>query len=66
MVASDLHNLFFGTYMSYEEEKADQFYDEIDDISSFEKIVQDCLREYNNVGKSSLNMVIFRYDAASL
>ena len=55
-VEDDMRSLMFGDFMN-----KDRLYDEIIDIDAFTKLAESNLEEYNNINKSPMHLVIFRY-----
>ena len=56
-----LHELMFGDYMNLEKEIEDRVYEEVTSIDAFYAVVEQSLEEYNNINKSRMNLVIFRW-----
>ena len=54
-----MRSLMFGDYMDTAVE--DKSYDEVTDLDAFTAIVQSSIEEYNNVNKTPMDLVIFRY-----
>uniref|UniRef100_A0A8C3KS30 Dynein axonemal heavy chain 12 n=1 Tax=Calidris pygmaea TaxID=425635 RepID=A0A8C3KS30_9CHAR len=54
-------NLFFGDYMSPELEGDERLYVEIPSLQQFGDVVEQCLDEYNQMHKTRMNLVVFRY-----
>ncbi|XP_061837093.1 dynein axonemal heavy chain 12-like [Nerophis lumbriciformis] len=61
LVEQDLQNLMFGDYMNPDMEPDERLYAEVTSIESFAEVVEACLVEYNQMNKSRMNLVIFRY-----
>ncbi|XP_072306337.1 dynein axonemal heavy chain 12 [Eucyclogobius newberryi] len=61
LVEEDMQNLLFGDYMNPDLEDDDRLYAEIPSMESFAQVVESCLVEYNQMNKSRMNLVIFRY-----
>ncbi|KAK7884177.1 hypothetical protein WMY93_027300 [Mugilogobius chulae] len=57
----DMRNLLFGDYMTPDLEDDDRLYAEVPSVESFAQVVESCLVEYNQMNKSRMNLVIFRY-----
>jgi len=55
------HNLLFGDYMMPDREPEERVYEEVKSVSSFHQIVEQYLEDYNNVHKTHMNLVIFRF-----
>jgi dynein heavy chain len=51
----------FGDYMNPDREPDERVYEEVTSIDSFYSVVEQHLEEYNNVHKTRMNLVVFRY-----
>lgn len=56
---SDFKSLLFGDFM--EPDSAEKLYDEVTDLDKFKAVVTECLEEYNNINKTPMDLVVFRY-----
>nr|XP_057908676.1 dynein axonemal heavy chain 12-like isoform X2 [Doryrhamphus excisus] len=61
LVEQDLQILLFGDYMNPDAEPEERLYAEVLSVESFAEVVEACLVEYNQMNKSRMNLVIFRY-----
>ncbi|KAL6119092.1 dnah12 [Pungitius sinensis] len=61
LVEEDMRNLLFGDYMNPDLEDDERLYAEVPSMESFSQVVESCLREYNQMHKNRMNLVIFRY-----
>ncbi|XP_054630913.1 dynein axonemal heavy chain 7-like [Dunckerocampus dactyliophorus] len=61
LVEQDLQILLFGDYMNPDMEPEERLYAEVPSVESFAEVVEACLVEYNQMNKSRMNLVIFRY-----
>ncbi|XP_031463952.1 dynein heavy chain 12, axonemal isoform X1 [Phasianus colchicus] len=57
----NMRSLFFGDYVNPELEEDERLYVEIPSIQLFGDVVEQCLDEYNQVHKTRMNLVVFRY-----
>ncbi|NXY12857.1 DYH7 protein, partial [Atrichornis clamosus] len=57
----NLRSLFFGDYMIPELEGDERLYVEVPSIEEFSDVVEQCLDEYNQMQKTRMNLVVFRY-----
>uniref|UniRef100_A0A8C3KWS1 Dynein axonemal heavy chain 12 n=1 Tax=Calidris pygmaea TaxID=425635 RepID=A0A8C3KWS1_9CHAR len=57
----NMRSLFFGDYMSPELEGDERLYVEIPSLQQFGDVVEQCLDEYNQMHKTRMNLVVFRY-----
>ncbi|KAM6256904.1 dynein axonemal heavy chain 12 [Porphyrio hochstetteri] len=57
----NMRSLFFGDYMIPELEEDERLYVEIPSIQLFSDVVEQCLDEYNQIHKTRMNLVVFRY-----
>ncbi|XP_038127258.1 dynein heavy chain 12, axonemal [Cyprinodon tularosa] len=57
----DMQNLLFGDYMNPQLEDDERLYAEVPSIETFGEVVEACLKEYNEMHKNHMNLVIFRY-----
>lgn len=57
----DLRSLMFGDFMNPEAEPEERVYQEIMSLDDMYSVVATCLDEYNNMHKTRMNLVIFRY-----
>nr|KAG5708500.1 hypothetical protein BaRGS_026227 [Batillaria attramentaria] len=57
----DLRSLMFGDFMNPEAEPEERVYQEVTSLDDFYSVVATCLEEYNNMHKTRMNLVIFRY-----
>jgi len=55
------HNLLFGDYMIPDRDPEERMYEEVKSVDSFHQIVEQYLEDYNNVHKTHMNLVIFRW-----
>ncbi|XP_049610508.1 dynein axonemal heavy chain 12-like [Syngnathus scovelli] len=61
LVEQDLQNLLFGDYMNPDLEPEERLYAEVPSVESFAEVVEACMVEYNQMNKSRMYLVIFRY-----
>ncbi|XP_029975539.1 dynein heavy chain 12, axonemal [Salarias fasciatus] len=61
LVEEDMQNLLFGDYMKPDLEGDERLYTEVPSMESFAQVVESCLQEYNQMHKTRMNLVIFRY-----
>ncbi|CAL9702663.1 unnamed protein product [Knipowitschia caucasica] len=61
LVEEDMRNLLFGDYMTPDLEDDERLYAEVPSVDSFAQVVESCLLEYNQINKSRMDLVIFRY-----
>ncbi|XP_030590036.1 dynein heavy chain 12, axonemal [Archocentrus centrarchus] len=61
LVEEDMRNLLFGDYMNPDLEDDERLYAEVPSVENFDKVVKSCLKEYNQMHKNRMNLVIFRY-----
>eukprot|EP00076_Gallus_gallus_P026084 XP_015148871.1 dynein heavy chain 12, axonemal isoform X3 [Gallus gallus] len=57
----NMRSLFFGDYVNPELEEDESLYVEIPSIQVFGDVVEQYLDEYNQVHKTRMNLVVFRY-----
>uniref|UniRef100_A0A803YPJ9 Dynein axonemal heavy chain 12 n=1 Tax=Meleagris gallopavo TaxID=9103 RepID=A0A803YPJ9_MELGA len=57
----NMRSLFFGDYVNPELEEDERLYVEIPSIQLFGDVVEQCLDEYNQIHKTRMNLVVFRY-----
>ncbi|XP_071484907.1 dynein axonemal heavy chain 12-like [Diadema antillarum] len=57
----NMRSLMFGDYMNPEAENEDKVYEEVQSVEEFNKVVEYQLDEYNQMHKTGMNLVIFRY-----
>uniref|UniRef100_A0A8C5TGG8 Dynein axonemal heavy chain 12 n=1 Tax=Malurus cyaneus samueli TaxID=2593467 RepID=A0A8C5TGG8_9PASS len=57
----NMRSLCFGDYMEPELEGDERLYIEIPSIEEFSVVVEQCLDEYNQIQKTRMNLVVFRY-----
>ncbi|XP_054071997.1 dynein axonemal heavy chain 12 isoform X1 [Rissa tridactyla] len=57
----NMRSLFFGDYMIPELEGDERLYVEIPSLQQFADVVEQCLDEYNQMHKTRMNLVVFRY-----
>lgn len=55
-----MQNLLFGDYMNPQLEDDERLYAEVPSIETFGEVVEACLKEYNEMHKNHMNLVIFR------
>ncbi|KAM6121199.1 LOW QUALITY PROTEIN: dynein axonemal heavy chain 12 [Pterocles gutturalis] len=61
VMEENMRSLLFGDYMVPELEGDDRLYVEIPSIQLFSDVVEQCLDEYNQMHKTRMNLVVFRY-----
>uniref|UniRef100_A0A3P9PVX0 Dynein axonemal heavy chain 12 n=1 Tax=Poecilia reticulata TaxID=8081 RepID=A0A3P9PVX0_POERE len=61
LVEEDMRNLLFGDYMYPELEDDERLYAEVPSTEEFAMVAEACLDEYNQMHKTRMNLVIFRY-----
>ncbi|XP_033102995.1 dynein heavy chain 12, axonemal-like isoform X1 [Anneissia japonica] len=61
VVEDDMRSLMFGDYLVADAEPEDRIYQEVKSVEEFSSIVESCLVEYNQMHKTPMNLVIFRY-----
>nr|XP_021153643.1 dynein heavy chain 12, axonemal isoform X1 [Columba livia]XP_021153644.1 dynein heavy chain 12, axonemal isoform X1 [Columba livia]XP_021153645.1 dynein heavy chain 12, axonemal isoform X1 [Columba livia]XP_021153646.1 dynein heavy chain 12, axonemal isoform X1 [Columba livia]XP_021153647.1 dynein heavy chain 12, axonemal isoform X1 [Columba livia]XP_021153648.1 dynein heavy chain 12, axonemal isoform X1 [Columba livia] len=57
----NMRSLVFGDYMVPELEGDERLYVEVPSIEEFGRVVEQCLEEYNQMHKTRMNLVVFRY-----
>ncbi|XP_021265333.1 dynein heavy chain 12, axonemal [Numida meleagris] len=57
----NMRSLFFGDYVNPDLEEDERLYVEIPSIQLFSDVVEQCLDEYNQIHKTRMNLVVFRY-----
>ncbi|XP_075239189.1 dynein axonemal heavy chain 7-like isoform X2 [Convolutriloba macropyga] len=57
----DMRSLMFGNYMNPDAEEEERLYEEVTSLEGFNTVVENQLEEYNQVNKTKMNLVIFRY-----
>ncbi|XP_028312358.1 dynein heavy chain 12, axonemal [Gouania willdenowi] len=61
LVEDDMKQLMFGDYMNPNLEGDERLYAEVTSIETFAQVVETCLEDYNQMHKTKMNLVIFRY-----
>lgn len=61
MTDKELGELMFGNYMNPDAEPEDRIYSEVSSVTTFHSIVEQYLEEYNNINKTRMSLVIFRF-----
>ena len=51
----------FGDYMNLEREPEERVYEEVSSVDAFYTVAEQTLDEYNNIHKTRMNLVIFRF-----
>uniref|UniRef100_A0A8C2TNX8 Dynein axonemal heavy chain 12 n=1 Tax=Coturnix japonica TaxID=93934 RepID=A0A8C2TNX8_COTJA len=57
----NMRSLFFGDYINSDFEEEENLYVEIPSIQMFGEVVEQYLDEYNQINKTRMNLVVFRY-----
>lgn len=61
IVEADLRSLMFGDYMNPDLLPDERVYEEVISLDEFYTVAESSLEEYNNMHKTRMNLVIFRF-----
>ena len=50
----------FGNHINLDKEVDERVYEEITDFLELQRVIEQCLEEYNSVNKMKMNLVIFK------